>query len=74
MITAAIVFFAMASYSVREIAKAINSVISLDRSDQEPLSEVIQDYFTANSEDFNDSDSDSSDSPELETETGMIKG
>ena len=62
----------MASNCAREIAKSINSVIQFDSCDQEPLLEVVQDYFTCNNEHFNDSDSENSDGQEFETEIGMM--
>ena len=64
----------MASNSAREIAKTINTVIQFASCDQGPLLEVIQDYFTSNTEDFSDSDSENSDDQEFETETGMMMG
>ena len=67
-------FFVIASNSAREIAITINSVIQFDSCDQEPLLEVIQDYFTSNTEYFSDSDSENSDDQEIETETGMMIG
>lgn len=52
----------MASLTTLEVAKSVNSLLSLSCEDQHSLLEVIEDYFTSpSSPDLEDSDSDFSD-------------